>query len=769
MGGWVDRSRLSFVIGLAGLCAIAASAAAELRVFEGEYVVEPPQTRSASGQAALSRSGISVVRSLGATAQLVKPTAALARSAAAGVAARSVPFDPADTFCKDLIKAGLAKSCSPNFEIRTSAVPNDPRMGEVWGLAAEGGIDAPGAWDYSTGSEQTVVAVIDTGIDYNHPDLRDNLWTNPGEIPGNGIDDDRNGYIDDVYGMSALDSSGNPIDENGHGTHVAGTIGARGNNGVGVAGVNWRVKIMACKFLNGSGSGSLAGAVEAINYMVMMKRRGIDVRVANNSWGGGGFSQSLYDAIREARDAGILFVAAAGNEANNNDALHSYPSDYELSNVVSVAAIGRSRTLASFSNYGAQMVDIAAPGVSILSTYPGASYRSLSGTSMAAPHVTGALALLLSAHPALTMEEAQARLYEAATPVDALVGKVRTGRVLNLARLLSGQGDPIASPNPQPEPSCSYSLEQISYAPDYSADAQPIEIQADELGFKDVALPFSVPFFDKMVNTLSVSPNGVIYLQGAPQSMDYQNSAAAPLYSIAALHADLSASVDPYGVRIYVGAASVNVYWLAKLYGSQTHGDIAVRTAIFSDGRIESFVSIPDPATAAVVARAATVGISGGEAASAVTFAYNSPAITDGLAVRYVPNCSDNSGGSSSVQVSAISLRGVNRRGQEVDRAVPGYELRIELAGRGTGETMLSISLDGVACAGSVPTVLNDGYALRTTRLPRGFSRYRTLQIAAEGGTVAARLKIKRKTTTDRVSSREFNSDCSAILKRLGR
>jgi serine protease len=341
-----------------------------------------------------------------------------------------------EDYCERLLATGFVKSCSPNFEVSINKTTNDPQSNALWGLDR---IEASKAWEIATGStEEVVIAGIDTGIDYSHPDLAANMWTNPGEIPGDGIDNDANGYIDDVHGVNAALGSGNPMDDNGHGTHTAGTIGAVGDNGIGVVGVAWRVKIMALKFLNANGGGTIADAIRAINYLVKMKTQyGVNIVAANNSWGGGGFSQPLYDAIKRARDAGIVFVAAAGNEANNNDLAATYPAGYDLDNVISVGAIDKSNKLAYFSNYG-QAVDVAAPGVGILSTVPGGGYAALSGTSMAAPHVAGAVALLAGHEPSLTYSALINRIIDSGTTISALTGKVRGARFLNLERLLNG-------------------------------------------------------------------------------------------------------------------------------------------------------------------------------------------------------------------------------------------------------------------------------------------------------------------------------------------
>jgi subtilisin family serine protease len=238
------------------------------------------------------------------------------------------------------------------------------------------------------------VAVIDTGVDYNHPDLAANIWTNPGEIPDNGIDDDNNGYIDDVRGWDWVNDDNDPFDDHGHGTHTSGTVGAIGDNGIGVAGVNWNVSLVGLKFLSAGGTGSTEDAVSAVEYATMM---GFDL--TSNSWGGGGFSQALYDAIQAAGAADQLFVAAAGNGGTNTDTSPHYPSSYDLANIISVAMTDHNDDYDSLSNYGAVSVDLAAPGADVLSTLPGNSYGYGSGTSMATPHVAGVAALIRALSP----------------------------------------------------------------------------------------------------------------------------------------------------------------------------------------------------------------------------------------------------------------------------------------------------------------------------------------------------------------------------------
>lgn len=332
----------------------------------------------------------------------------------------------------------------PNSKLRldqAKARPND-MVDTLWGLDNNGqnggkpdaDIDAPEAWNVHNNSEAVIVAVIDTGIDYRHEDLSANMWVNKGEIPGDGIDNDGNGYIDDVHGINAITGTGDPFDDHGHGSHCAGTIGATGNNGIGIVGVNWNVRLMALKFLDSSGSGWTVDAIACIDYAIKNK-----AQVLSNSWGGGVYRQSLYNSIKAANDAGIVFVAAAGNSASNNDVIPSYPASYNLPNIVSVAASDNSDNIAPFSNYGRQSVDLAAPGVDIYSTLPNNRYGTYSGTSMAAPHVTGVIALLKAYQPQLTITELIDRVVFSADIIPSLSGKVASNGRLNAYKAIMNQ------------------------------------------------------------------------------------------------------------------------------------------------------------------------------------------------------------------------------------------------------------------------------------------------------------------------------------------
>lgn len=349
---------------------------------------------------------------------------------------------------KMLAKLGGRVQCEPDIAYFASATPNDPLFSNQY---ASGFLALPSAWDVTKGSNSLLALIVDTGILYTHPDLAANVWTNPNEIAGNGVDDDGNGYIDDVHGINAITNTGNPLDDNGHGTHCAGIIGASANNSIGVAGVAWNVKMIGAKFLSSTGSGSLSNAVKALNYGTTLRNRGHKVVVSNNSWGGGSYNTALATAIQSAANAGILFVAAAGNESSNNDALTSYPSGYTQANVLAVASTTSSGALSSFSNYGATTVDIAAPGSSIASTYLSDSYAYLSGTSMAAPQVSG-ISILAHARcgGTLTFQQVKDSILNSGVVYSGLSGKVATSAIANALGAVSAAGVlcPVATPTP---------------------------------------------------------------------------------------------------------------------------------------------------------------------------------------------------------------------------------------------------------------------------------------------------------------------------------
>jgi serine protease len=348
----------------------------------------------------------------------------------------------------------------PDHRVSLQLSPNDPEFGSLWGLdnvGQTGGnddadIDAPEAWDVTTGSSNTVVAVIDTGVDYRHPDLAANIWVNTDEIPGNRIDDDRNGYVDDVHGYDFVNRDGDPMDDHYHGTHVAGTIGAVGDNEIGIAGVNWHVQIMALKFLDEFGGGYESDAIAALNYAVSN-----GASISNNSWGGGGESPAFKKALENAAAQGHIFVAAAGNDGWDNDRDAFYPASYDVQNVVAVAATDNFDELAWFSNYGKTSVDLAAPGVAIYSTFPtvvtpamadrgfGPGYGTISGTSMATPHVAGVMALVRSLHPEWSYEQVIQQVIDTVDVIDGAELTITGGR-LNAAAAVGNAPPDIVGP-----------------------------------------------------------------------------------------------------------------------------------------------------------------------------------------------------------------------------------------------------------------------------------------------------------------------------------
>ncbi|MEY4617388.1 MAG: hypothetical protein RJB66_2348 [Pseudomonadota bacterium] len=396
-----------------------------------------------------------------------------------------------------LLQSDVVQIAEPNYIYRTSRLPNDPEIGKLWGLVNSGqadsnksigiaGVDigAEKAWDIQTGNQDLLISVIDTGVDYNHKDLKGNIWTNEAEANGTpGVDDDNNGYVDDIHGYDFVNKDGDPMDDHGHGSHCSGTIAAKGDDNQGIVGVAWNAKIMGVKFLSKDGSGSLDDAVEAIKYSTKM-----GVKIMSNSWGGGGYSEIMKEAIDEANAKGIVFTAAAGNHSGNNDESPSYPASYNVPNVISVAAVDNRGRLATFSCFGRRTVHVAAPGVNVFSSLPG-GYASWSGTSMATPHVSGVVALLLSQDPTLTPEKVRERLIKTSKPLAGLKGKSASNGIVDAYMALTNQ---MAPPDPN-DPANWPNTQALSistphpYSEKYT-DTWTVEIP----GAKDIAL-----FFDK--------------------------------------------------------------------------------------------------------------------------------------------------------------------------------------------------------------------------------------------------------------------------------
>jgi thermitase len=343
---------------------------------------------------------------------------------------------------KALNSEDIFEYVEPNYVYRTTLKPNDPRFFHQWAVNGTSpyGIQVAPVWAH-TRESNLIVAVIDTGVDYNHPDLKDNILVHNKELEGiTGIDDDGNGYIDDIYGMNFVHNNrptSDPMDDLGHGTHCAGIIGAVGDNHLGVTGVTWKGKILPIRFLSADGEGSLAGAISSIEYALS---RG--ARIISNSWSSPDHSQALLDVIRKADNKGVLLVVSSGNDAQDNDQKPTYPANYPVPNVISVASIGREGRLSSFSSYGKRTVHLAAPGEDILSTYLNSGYIMMSGTSMAAPFVAGAAALLWSLDPELSHIQVKQRLLSHVLPIENLKDKVRSGGALDIAAAVFNKNTP---------------------------------------------------------------------------------------------------------------------------------------------------------------------------------------------------------------------------------------------------------------------------------------------------------------------------------------
>ena len=351
---------------------------------------------------------------------------------------------------------GFVQHAEPNAIVHAYKTPNDPKYVSAWGMSNLGKLDkdsmrgirgvdinAEKAWDITTDASNVTVAIIDTGIDLNHPDLIDNAWTNQAEANGKpGVDDDNNGYIDDIHGYNFVANNGDATDDNGHGTHCAGTIGARGDNGIGSAGVAWKVKLMAIKFLDKNGTGNLANAIKAIDYA-----RINHANILSNSWGGPGASDILKKAVEDTRDAKQLFVVAAGNSGEDNDTTQVQPAGFPVDNIVAVSAVDNRGNMAEFSNYGKTSVQLVAPGVNVFSTGLKNDYTTLSGTSMSAPYVAGVAALVWAQNPNMSYFDVKQRMIDTSRPIAAAGGKVISGGIVDAYFAVSGYAPPRTDPN----------------------------------------------------------------------------------------------------------------------------------------------------------------------------------------------------------------------------------------------------------------------------------------------------------------------------------
>ncbi len=410
-------------------------------------VPRDPQSIEAMAARLPSTVGIERVESLRSSRlTLLRPTAQ-ASARLQGLPARSRQ-GRIETDVADLLATGLYDYVEPDYIQYAAALPTDAAFadGRLWGLRNTGqnggmsgaDINAVAAWNLTTGSNAVVVGVIDSGIRYTHQDLASQMWTNPGEIAGDGLDNDSNGYVDDIHGVNAITGTGDPMDDNSHGTHCAGTIGASANDAGPLVGVAWNVRLMGLKFLNAGGSGDTSNAIKCIEYALSK-----GVRILSNSWGGGGPSQALEDAIRAARDQGCLFLAAAGNAGMDADRTSFFPASYDVDNIVSVGALDRRDELAGFTNTGLSAVDLAAPGVDIYSSVASndTAYASFNGTSMATPHVAGVAALVLARHPGIGVTELRDRLIASTREVASLRAYAWSGGAVDAYRALTIAAD----------------------------------------------------------------------------------------------------------------------------------------------------------------------------------------------------------------------------------------------------------------------------------------------------------------------------------------
>ena len=456
----------------------------------------------------------------------------------------------------------------PNYTRRMiqSAPPNDPFWldGSLWGLEK---IQAQQAWtSFTAGDGSVVIANIDTGVDYTHPDLDANMWRNPAEIPGNGLDDDGNGYVDDVFGIDTANLDTDPMDDQGHGTHTAGTAAAAGNNGLGVTGVTWNSKILSCKFLDWTGYGTDAGAIECFEYILALRQRGVNIRVSSNSWGGprGGEppSPALMAAIDAAGAAGILNVFGAGNDGEDNDAVPFDPASYEIASIISVASSGPTDRRSFFSNFGATSVDIAAPGQDILSTYPGNAYEWLSGTSMATPVVAGAAALLASMDPALSPGDIKALLMDNVDQLSRWNGVVVSGGRLNIFKAAEAVG--TLTPNTPPTVAMTSPIDGQGFREPVSivlsADAADSDGTIASVGFYANGAPLGFDSSSPYSITWSMVPPGSYTLTSIATDNRGASTTSAPVHVVVAPNPPPAVTItSPADGTIFPSAATIAV------------------------------------------------------------------------------------------------------------------------------------------------------------------------------------------------------------------
>lgn len=475
----------------------------------------------------------------------------------------------------------------PDTLVTVERTTNDPLFPSQWSLTRTG---TTAAWDSFTGSGRTVVAVIDTGVDYNHNDIRSNIWRNAGEIPGNGVDDDGNGFIDDILGYDFANNDAQPLDDEGHGTHVAGIIGATGNNALGISGVNMAATIMPLKFLRADGTGFTSDAVRALNYAVVN-----GARIVNLSWGGGSYNPALAAAIQQAQTAGVIVVAAAGNNGRNSDSTPFYPASYSahVNNMVVVGASTSTDSAASYSNYGRSAVTLFAPGSSIVSLKPNQQYVTLSGTSMAAPFVSGALSLLWDRHPSWSYSQVITRLRSSVDLISSMSSLCQTGGRISVAKLLNPSSPPAppappVTPPPAPPTGGTRTSFPTTAAPrtinDFTTVTMPITIASD-LSITDVDVTINLTH--SYVGDLSlrlIGPDGTSVLLANRRGGSGQNYASTlfsdqAATSITSAAAPFSGTLRPEGRLSAFDGRNARGTWLLSV---SDH-------AYFDTGRLTAF------------------------------------------------------------------------------------------------------------------------------------------------------------------------------------
>ncbi len=532
--------------------------------------------------------------------------------------------------------SGLVEIAEPDILFRLALLPNDPSIldGTQWGLhntGALGGvpgadIQAATAWDRFNSASNIVVAIIDSGARLTHQDLAANLWINPGEIAGNGRDDDGNGIIDDINGINAVSDTGQPGDELGHGTHVAGIIGAVGNNGVGTCGVAWRVQIMPLRFLNPGQLGLMSDLLQCLDYA-----RTKGARVINCSFTTTTYSATMSNAFWNVREAGIVVAAASGNEGSDNDVLPSYPASLKIDNIVSVTATTQNDAFSGY-NYGLTSVHLGAPGTGIWSTYyrSDTDYTYETGTSMAAPFVAGALALMRARFPTLTPAQTIARLLASVDPLPSLAGRCQTGGRLNLDRAL-GPRD--------------YSVGSSALGWVETNGATPLNLVAN--GISDpLPLPFAFSFYGRTQTQVYVAANGIVGFDPAglasptdsllPNATINPNGAVYPYWD----------SLNPGPGQIWAGSVGTTpnrkyvVSWVDVPH-VVTLGGISLFTfqaVLHESGEISfQYLDVTNGRPTYAAGRSASIGIEDYSGQLGISYAYHASALTNGQAIVFSP------------------------------------------------------------------------------------------------------------------------------------